>query len=108
MEDHRRLWGWVDGEPVQITGIGPLPEGFTTEPPPPSPRELADSARRECLAQLEGIDRAGVRALRELAVSESPEALAGARERLAGLEAQAAAIRASMAALDEAGEGGRQ
>ena len=40
MEDHRHTAGWINGEPFTMEDFGPLPEGFSMEPPPPSLADL--------------------------------------------------------------------
>jgi hypothetical protein len=44
-ESHRGRAGYVNGKPYTITDHGPLPEGWSDTPPPPTPEEL--EARRE-------------------------------------------------------------
>ena len=42
-EDHCGQEGWVNGEPLRIAGLGPLPEGWSNTPPvPPDTRTPAE------------------------------------------------------------------
>lgn len=62
VEDHKRLEGWLDGEPYTIKDYGPLPKGFSTEPPEPTLEEKqaaivgAVQARLDAFAQARGYD----------------------------------------------------
>ena len=40
-EDHRGEAGWLNGRPHTISGLGPLPDGFSSEAPKPTPEETA-------------------------------------------------------------------
>ena len=40
VEDHRGQEGYVNGEKVTIREVGPLPDGWSTEPPAPTTKEL--------------------------------------------------------------------
>ena len=42
VEDHKGEEGYLDGKPHEIKEYGPLPEGFTAEPPPPTFDELRE------------------------------------------------------------------
>jgi hypothetical protein len=108
LEDHRRQWGWINGEPVMIEDIGPLPEGFSTTPPPPTQAELNEQARKEYLAELESIDKATIRAMREVEISESADTVTFARNKLSQLETRAEELRSLMADLDSSKEGQTQ
>ena len=41
IEDHRGAEGYLNGEPYTIKDFGPLPEGWSADPPPPTPEEIA-------------------------------------------------------------------
>lgn len=45
LEDHRGEKGYLDGQPHTITELGPLPEGWSDTPPPPTTEELFSSLR---------------------------------------------------------------
>lgn len=45
IEDHRGEQGYVDGQPHEIKEYGPLPEGWSDTPPPPTIEELLDTLR---------------------------------------------------------------
>ena len=47
VEDHRGKQGYVNGEPYTVTKPGPLPDGWSDTPPPPTPDELAAQARAQ-------------------------------------------------------------
>jgi hypothetical protein len=101
IENHRGEKGWVNRIPVEIRELGPLPDGFTTEEPEPTPEELAQQRRQEILAELDRIDRASSRALRAVLAAQSAEQEPDAADvaRLAGYEAEAKALRAELAEL---------
>ena len=45
VEDHKGKEGYVNGEPFAVAAYGPLPEGWSETPPPPTPK-----AQRELLS----------------------------------------------------------
>ena len=45
VEDHRKEEGYVNGKKTVIYEAGPLPEGWSTEPPAPSTEELFNRLR---------------------------------------------------------------
>lgn len=47
VEDHRGQEGYVDGQRTTIREVGPLPKGWSTEPPAPTPEELWQSLRHQ-------------------------------------------------------------
>jgi hypothetical protein len=47
VEDHRGREGWVYGEWTKIRAVGPLPEGWSDEPPEPDLSGLTPAERRE-------------------------------------------------------------
>ena len=65
-ESHRGKKGWLNGVPHTITEHGPLPEGWSDEPPPPTDDEIAASRIMEIHAELDNIDRHSVRPLRAI------------------------------------------
>lgn len=50
IEDHKGRQGYVNGQPYTITDYGPLPEGWSDTPPPPTLDEARESKRHEILA----------------------------------------------------------
>lgn len=44
VENHKGKSGYLDGRPYTVKDYGPLPEGFSLTPPPPTPEE-AQAAR---------------------------------------------------------------
>lgn len=102
VEDHRGSRGWVNRVPVEIKELGPLPDGFSTEEPVPTPEELVEQRKQEIIAELDRIDRASSRSLRAILAAQSAghEPDAADVERLAGYEASAKALRAELAGLE--------
>lgn len=103
LENHRGAVGFVNGEYLSITALGPLPVGWSTSPPTPPPYEPdPETVRLAQIADLENqlteIDRKSIRPLRALARGSESEY---DRQKLAGLEAEAAALRTQLAALKE-------
>jgi hypothetical protein len=96
VEDHKGKEGYLDGEPHTIKDYGPLPAGWSDEPPPPTPEELAAQRRAEILGRLAAIDTESIRPLRSLAEGAATDY---DTDKLAGLEQQAAELRAELAAL---------
>lgn len=45
VEDHKGESGYVNGQPHTINEYGPLPEGWSDTPPPPTIEELFDTLR---------------------------------------------------------------
>jgi hypothetical protein len=90
MEDHRGEKGWLSGQEFEIKDLGPLPEGWSWEQPPPSPEEL----KAQALARLQGllvhIDSASIRPLRAVADGTATQF---DTDKLAGLNEKAAEIR---------------
>jgi len=71
VEDHRKEEGYVNGEKTVIREAGPLPEGWSTEPPSPTTEELAGQRKQEILTELDRIDRASARSLRAILTAQS-------------------------------------
>jgi hypothetical protein len=96
-EDHRGHGGYIDGQYTKITELGPLPEGWSTNPPPP-PEPDSEQVKQariwEIDALLAEIDRKSIRSLRSLAEGEEE-----AKGRLDELEAEAVPLRAERFAL---------
>lgn len=53
IEDHRGESGYVNGAPFTITDFGPYPQGWTTEPPEPTPEENVEKFNQEINARLQ-------------------------------------------------------
>lgn len=102
VEDHRGEKGWVNRVPVEIKELGPLPDGFATDEPEPTPEEQAELRRQEILAELDRIDRASSRALRAVLTAQSAgqEPVSADVEKLAEYEASAKALRVELAGLE--------
>jgi hypothetical protein len=89
VEDHRGEAGYLDGEYTIIEQIGPVPDGWTTEPPPAPPfvdtrtaeqkREDAYRAEVSPIAQSATTCRAEAEALRRIAGDEEGAAAADAK-----------------------------
>lgn len=50
VENHRGKSGYVNGQPHTVVDYGPLPEGWSDTPPPPTLDEARESKRHEILA----------------------------------------------------------
>ena len=50
VEDHKGAQGYVNGQPHTITEYGPLPDGWSDTPPPPTLEEARESKRHSILA----------------------------------------------------------
>jgi hypothetical protein len=96
VENHKEREGYLDGQPHTIKEYGPLPEGWSDTPPPPTPEELAAQRKAEILARLAAIDIDSIRPLRSLAEGAATDY---DTDKLATLEAEAAELRAELAAL---------
>ena len=82
-----------------IREYGPLPQGWSTTPPEPSPEDQAAQRRARIMARLAEIDAASVRPLRALVRGEAVQA---DTDKLATLDAEAEELRAELAALEVA------
>jgi hypothetical protein len=96
VEDHKGKDGWLNGEPHKITEYGPLPEGWSDTPPPPTAEELDAQRRADILARLAVIDVERSRPLADLALGQDEDF---ARQKLITLEAERAALAAELAGL---------
>jgi hypothetical protein len=103
-EDHRKAAGYVDGQLTVISELGPLPDGWTTDPPEqPEPEQPEPDPEFERQQEIQGLkndldvlDRQSVRSLRELAQGTSETYN---HNKLATLESQAASLRADLQEL---------
>ena len=96
VEDHKGEQGYLDGEPFTVNEYGPLPEGFSLEPLPPSPEEQKQSRVTEIKSRLAEIDLESVRPLRAKVhgtATQEDDA------KLTALETEAEALRAELAGL---------
>lgn len=102
IEDHRKEEGYVDGVRITIHEVGPLPEGWSTEPPAPTPEQQAAMRRQEILTALDRIDRASSRSLRAILTAQAAgtEPAQADVQVLATYEAEAVALREELAALN--------
>ena len=72
VEDHRGKEGYVGGTPYTIKEYGPLPEGWSDTPPPPT----LDEARAAKIAEINrGFDAALAASLTMPSISASPSAV---------------------------------
>jgi hypothetical protein len=94
VEDHRGKRGYVNGQPVDITDFGPLPEGWSEEWV--DPRTLEEIRLAEIDARLAEIDMESVRPLRAQSAGDATEY---DTNKLAALENEAASLRTERAAL---------
>jgi hypothetical protein len=94
VEDHKGKEGYLNGQAHTIKDYGPLPEGWSDTPPPPTEAELAAQRKAEILAALAEIDIASIRPLRAVADGSADEY---DTQKLADLEDAAAELRAGLA-----------
>jgi hypothetical protein len=103
VEDYRGRAAYrPDGESYTVKDWGPLPEGDSLEPPPPTPEDEAKTRIGEIKAAFARIASDSERPLRALKVAElrgQPEPQAD-KEKLIDLEARAEELRAELAALE--------
>ena len=45
--DFRGKQGYLDGQPHEIDDFGPLPDGWSADPPPPTPEEIAEQEKQQ-------------------------------------------------------------
>ena len=57
IEDHRGKKGYLDGQPHEIKEYGPLPEGWSDTPPPPTADQLFAALRTSRDARLAHTDK---------------------------------------------------
>lgn len=57
VESHKGESGYLDGKPFEMKQYGPLPDGFTETPPPPTDAELAEQVRAERDGKLAASDK---------------------------------------------------
>ncbi len=69
IEDHRGKSGYVNGQPCEVKDFGPLPEGWSDAPPPPTPEETAQTEYYAALSESSAILTA--RAQRQLVQAEA-------------------------------------
>ena len=55
VEDHKGKSGYVNGQPHEIKEYGPLPEGWSETPPPPTVEELFGRLRSERDARINSV-----------------------------------------------------
>lgn len=56
VEDHRGQAGWLDGQALTITELGPLPTGWSGQAPAPDPAEVQQMLLAEIDAELARLD----------------------------------------------------
>lgn len=55
VEDHRKKTGYVNGKPFTVAELGPLPEGWSDTPPPPTEEEQYNAERAAIDQEFNGI-----------------------------------------------------
>jgi len=102
VENHKGREGWLNGQPHKITEYGPLPEGWSDNPPEPTAEELAERRRAAIEGELDAIDRRGRRASRAaaLALARGQAVDPDDLDKLAELEAQADVLRVERKRLE--------
>lgn len=97
VENHKGEEGYVNGQYTIIREYGPLPEGWSDTPPPPSPEEQARE-RVACIkAELQTLDADSSRAMRAMLAGTATEE---DQTRLAELESRVVALRQERAELE--------
>ena len=92
-ESHKGLEGYLDGQPYTIRDHGPLPQGFSLTPPPPTPEEEAALRKNEILVRLAEIDTARSRPMADLLMGQNEDF---ARQKLEHLEDERAELAAEL------------
>ena len=90
VEDHRGKQGYVNGEAFTVKEPGPLPEGWSDTPPPPTLEEAVKKRKGEIQAELDALDRASIRSLRAIMKGAGTDF---DTKKLAELDAQAKGLR---------------
>ena len=72
VEDHRGKSGYLNGAPYTIKEYGPLPEGWSDTPPPPTTEELFDRLRGQRDAHINSVLWMRERHSDELALGTEP------------------------------------
>jgi hypothetical protein len=99
-EDHRGESGYLDGVPTEIKEVGPLPEGWSETPPPPTAEEVKAQKIAALQAELSALDQKSMRSIRAIGVLEDDDPdKAQEKYLLAIIEDKVKAIRAALAAL---------
>ena len=97
VQDHKGKQGYLNGDPCTIAEYGPLPEGWSDDPPPPTEAELREERIEKIQAELDEIDRQSVRPLRAMAKGA---ATAKDTDKLAALDTRAAELRIELQGLE--------
>jgi len=67
VDDFRGRKGYINGIETVIKTLGPLPDGWSDEPPEPTPEEKEAERKAGIYARLAEIDQASIRPLRAIA-----------------------------------------
>lgn len=98
IEDHRGQKGWLNGEESTIGNLGPLPAGWSDEPPELTQEEI-EAARIEAIkAELIRLDMDSIRPLRAI---DSGNDTQEDHAKLSKLELRAATLRTELAEMTE-------
>lgn len=57
VENHKGESGYLDGKPYEVKEYGPLPDGFSETPPPPTRKERESQIRAERDGKLAATDK---------------------------------------------------
>jgi hypothetical protein len=68
MEDHRGEKGYIGKESFEVKELGPLPDDFSTTPPPPTAEELRAEQISQYESELNQIDFKSTRAIRSISI----------------------------------------
>ena len=99
VEDFRGRKGWLGREELTIGNLGPLPDGWSDEPPEPTPEEKSIARIEAIKAELLSLDLASLRPLRAIADGTATDE---DRDRLAGVNKKMESLRAELRELEEA------
>lgn len=102
VEDHKGREGYVNGEPFTVKDFGPLPDGWSDTPPPPTDEYLRQQHIIEIKATLTEIDARSARPLRAMLLDlrNGIDPSVEDEAELAVCEAEAIELRADLAGLE--------
>ena len=102
VEDFRGRKGWLGREELTIGNLGPLPDGWSDEPPEPTPQEKSIARSEAIKAELLNLDLASIRPLRGIGNGEDA---VEDHTRLVESRKKAEALRGELRQLEGGGNG---